>query len=141
MENNDTIQNTESVGTEEAQSTLANIELKYFSEFANLNTEHLARTTALDGKNFIIIDAMLTDSNGNNDNTSPMTVTATDESQNTVIDGTGSNINGKYYYEYRYFFKTTGDHTITFAADGVTQSVTISVNSEDTRTVSDQPGF
>lgn len=87
--------------------------------------------TAPDEKYTISLGAVLYGPDGTDDRTSVMQVTATDDSQDKTIDGTGDlwgNPHNVYYYFFGYVFKTPGDHTITFSSHGVSQSVTVHVN-------------
>lgn len=64
-----------------------------------------------------------------------VTITATDETQNSVVNGTGNTTalvtQGSStqvpFYKFNYQFKTLGEHTITFEAIGLTKSVTVNV--------------
>lgn len=103
------------------------------------DVEYLARATPLDEKNEVFIGAIVTGSEGNVLNDVDVTVTATDGSQDKVINGTG-NIstfgdvnNPKYYYPFTYTFYFTGKHVITFTALGVSQSIEVTIDKEDTR--------
>lgn len=87
-----------------------------------------------DESNYIALGAVLYDANGNALGTNTMTITATDESQNKVEQGTGAVMsiyvngtpNSVPVYPFQYNFQTAGDHTITFTADnGLTASVTL----------------
>lgn len=107
-----------------------------------LGRDYLARADIKDEANYITIGAILTNPDGSINNTAEMTVTTSDSAQDQIMDGTGSlwsnrYINGQkspaYYYEFTYQFKTTGDHILTFGANGLTKSITINVPAEDTR--------
>lgn len=100
---------------------------------APMDGAKLARSTPLDEKNSVTLGAFLTDADGNNDHTSTMHVTTADNTQDKILVGTAVNENGVYYYAYQYDFTRTGEHTITFSANGVSKSVTFEVKDEDTR--------
>jgi hypothetical protein len=65
-----------------------------------------------------------------------MTITATDSSQNKIINGTGSIIGqpkdgfpaGTYYYTFNYEFNFTGTHTFTFGCLDATKTQSITIN-------------
>lgn len=90
-----------------------------------------------DESNYIVIGLVIYDDNGNigTDRTVPVTVTATDGSQNKTMNGTGVMLGqangsipgGTFYYSYSYDFKSSGQHTITFQARGMSKAVTLSV--------------
>lgn len=101
-----------------------------------LNREYAARETPLDEKNTLFIGAVVTNSEGEVVNDAVVKVTTSDESQDREINGTGDfwgNPHNVYYYPFTYEFRTKGDHKITFTAEGVSESVTISVPDADTR--------
>lgn|SRR3990167_2603192 len=64
-----------------------------------------------------------------------VTVTATDSTQNKVLNGTGNTMNiykdgtkiPTWYYPFHYEFKTPGEHTITFTVNDLSESVTVTV--------------
>ena len=64
-----------------------------------------------------------------------VTITATDATQNSVVESTGNTTamvtQGSStqipFYKFNYQFKTLGEHTITFEAIGLTKSVTVNV--------------
>jgi len=77
--------------------------------------------------------AFLYDADGSVNKTAPMQITATDPRQNRTKNGTGSLV-GAYFggklfkefgYTFSYFFFTPGEHTITFSANGMSESVTL----------------
>lgn len=87
-------------------------------------------------KNEMDIGAVLYGDDGDATGHPSMTVTATDASQNTVIDGTGVitpiHVDGQKrvvpVYTFHYEFKAAGEHVITFSANGVSKSVTVQVS-------------
>lgn len=101
--------------------------------------EYRFRSEPLDESNEVQLGAVLVNSDGSINNTAVVTVTASDESQNKTIDGTGNVSsfgdpnNQQHYYPYRYVFYEPGPHTITFASEGVEASITIDNVVEDTR--------
>lgn len=104
-----------------------------------LDRKYEARSTPQDELNEIYLGAVLVKADGSIENEEDMVITATDETQNVTKNGTGNMStfgdpdNPKYYYPFRYEFRTVGQHTITFTALGVSESVTINVEKEDTR--------
>ena len=87
-------------------------------------------------KNEMYIGAVLYSDDGEATGHPIMTVTATDASQNKTINGTGGvtpiYVNGQKrvvsFYSFSYEFKTVGEHVITFSANGISQSVTVTVS-------------
>ena len=87
-------------------------------------------------KNEMDIGAVLYADDGNATGHPIMTITATDATQNKTIDGTGNvtpiYVNGQKnvvpVYSFHYEFKTAGEHVITFSANGVSQSITVTVS-------------
>lgn len=78
--------------------------------------------------NEMTIGVILRDSNGKVVDNATVIVTATDSTQNKVLNGTGTVTNTSVaYYPFNYEFKTAGTHTITFTANGVSQSATVNV--------------
>lgn len=86
--------------------------------------------------NQLHVGAIVRDENGEITRTAEVVVTATDETQNQTIKGSGDitkikNKIGKservYYYPFNYEFRTAGKHTITFTANGVSKSVEVEV--------------
>lgn len=113
-----------------------------FNPYSNKGTgrEYSARSQVKDEQNYIILGLIVRDDSGNEIKNVPVTITATDASQNKTLNGTGD-IRKIYidgipktvpYYEFYYEFKTPGDHTITFTAEELTTQITLSV-SEDNR--------
>lgn len=107
-----------------------------------LGRSYLARADIKDEFNYVSIGAIIYNDDGSINRTDEMVITATDATQNKTLEGTGDlwanrYVNGEkqpaYYYTFDYQFKTTGDHTITFTAGALTQSVTINVPADDTR--------
>ncbi len=99
-----------------------------------LGRTYEASPEIVDEKNYIEIGILCRD-NGVVVNDQVVTVEATDETQNKTLNGTGdiytTYVNNQktkyYYYPYHYEFKTSGDHTITFTCQGVSEQVTLSV--------------
>lgn len=98
------------------------------------------RATPIDELNEVDLGAVLTNPDGSINSTSVVTVTATDETQNKTLNGTGNTStfgdpnNPKMYYPFSYYIKTPGLHKITFTSDlGVSVDVSINVTDEDTR--------
>lgn len=90
----------------------------------------------LDEDGYVEIGAIIRDASGNTVKDADVQVTATDDTQNKEMTGTGSITpiypNGDKimvpYYAYHYEFKTPGDHVITFTVGDTHESVTIHVN-------------
>lgn len=101
--------------------------------------EYRFRSEPIDESNEIHLGAILINPDGSVNNEAVMEVTASEESQNKSINGTGNVSsfgdpnNPKYYYPYRYAFTEPGPHKITFRALGVEASITIDNVVEDTR--------
>lgn len=137
MENNETTQDIDTGSA--TPDSLGTIEIVYPVTRANLNIPHLARATPLDETNYVIIGAIYRNAEGVNDRSATMTITTDDGTQDKTLVGTGifdptlDYPNGAYYYGYQYDFTTVGNHVITFACNGVSQSITLTVNEEDTR--------
>lgn len=98
------------------------------------------RATPIDELNEVDLGAILTNPDGSINSTSVVTVTATDDTQNKTLNGTGNTStfgdpnNPKMYYPFSYYIKTPGLHKITFTSDlGVSIDVSINVTDEDTR--------
>lgn len=87
-------------------------------------------------KNEMDIGAVLYGADGALVGDATMTITATDASQDKTIVGTGDVYpkfeNGNRtlapVYMFHYVFKTVGDHVITFSANGVSQSITVTIS-------------
>lgn len=96
---------------------------------------YVSSPTVQNESNYIVLGAILYNDDGSVNNTATMTITATDSTQNKVLQGTGDVMkiypNGElrqvYGYTYSYDFHTSGQHTITFSANGIQKSVTVMV--------------
>ena len=85
--------------------------------------------------NSINLGAVVYNDDGSVSKTAVVTITATDTRQNKTLNGTGDvtklYVNGSpisvHYYGFYYEFRTTGHHTITFTANGLTQNVELDV--------------
>lgn len=106
-----------------------------------LGRTYLSRPEIKDEFNYIEIGLIVRDENGNPVKNAEVVITATDSSQNKTIDVTGD-VTPRYengvkikthYYHFSYAFKTPGEHSITFTAEGLSEVVTFNV-AEDTRT-------
>lgn len=101
--------------------------------------EYRYRAEPIDESNEIQVGAILMNPDGSVNNVAVMEVTATDETQNKSINGTGNVSsfgdpnNQQYYFPYRYVFTEPGPHTITFRALGAEASINITNVVEDTR--------
>ena len=118
---------------------LAKIEIKNPIGLKGLGRDLKYRAEPKDELNEIFIGAVLYNPDGSVNQTERMTVTATDSSQDKILEGTGNmstfgDINNpKFYYPFTYQFKTPGVHKITFSALGVTEEVSVNVTEEDLR--------
>lgn len=107
--------------------------LQIISPMANkgLGREYFASEVVKDESNYIEIGLVVYDHYGDVDRNTQVVVMATDSSQNKTMNGTGTigriYENGVkkevYYYPFTYEFKTAGEHTITFSANGMTEVV------------------
>lgn len=78
--------------------------------------------------NSVQLKGVLTAPDGSNDRTSTVTITTDDETQKETLLGTGDfwgNPKNLYYYAFTYYFKTPGDHTVTFSVGDVSQTITL----------------
>ncbi len=91
-----------------------------------------------DEENYVVLGCIVRDANGNARKDAVVTITATDQSQNKTLNGTGD-IKKIYegeakktvhFYPFEYHFKTKGKHTITFTCEGVTASVDLDVKKD-----------
>jgi hypothetical protein len=109
--------------------------IEIISPMANkgLGRTYLARPILKDEFNYIDIGLVVYDDDGKIVDNVKVDVVATDTSQNKSMNGTG-NVTRIYpdgsvrvvpYYFYEYEFRTPGEHTITFSAEGLTKSVTL----------------
>jgi hypothetical protein len=105
-----------------------------------LGREYLSRAEIKDEFNYIELGLVVRDDADKVVKNVEVVITATDESQNKTLSNTG-NVTPIYvdgvkiitpFYPFSYAFKTPGEHIITFVAEGLTQSVTLTV-AEDTR--------
>jgi hypothetical protein len=114
----------------EAPASQARIEIINYIPGKGLGREYKAAPEIVDESNYIEIGAVVYNADGSDAKDATVTITATDESQNKVLNGTGD-INrasgNHYYFAFHYEFKTAGDHTITFSANDITKSVTVNV--------------
>jgi len=114
---------TEENTTAEAPVSQARIKLFSSDSATGMGREYSAITDptierwdqASDNSNIVVIDLIVFNEEGKKDTNVDVKVTASDESQSKQLGGKQS---------YQYLFKTPGDHTITFEAYGVTESVT-----------------
>lgn len=88
-------------------------------------------------ENYIYIGAVCKDESGSPVRDAQVQIVATDTTQNKTLNGSGSttdvldNLGQKskvIFYPFTYQFKTSGDHTITFTCNGVSQAVTVTVS-------------
>lgn len=100
---------------------------------APLTGTKLARSEPFDEQNQVDFAVFVTDQNGNYIKSDTMNITATDSTQNKVLNGTGANEQGHYFYSFEYNFTSVGEHTVTFTIDGVTKSMSFDIEDEDTR--------
>ena len=106
-----------------------------------LNRKYVAKPgigekgVSYDESNEIILGLVVKNDAGDVVNNVTVAVESTDTTQNATLNGTGNvgkiyvdgNEKQVYYYPYTYQFKTSGKHTITFSALGLTQSVELDV--------------
>ena len=104
-----------------------------------LGRTYTAQPQIIDETNYIELGLIVRE-NGEPTGNAVVTITATDESQNKILNGTGITYpryeNGvrlvTLFYQFHYEFKTVGDHTITFSVPGADlQSVTLTVTEPD----------
>lgn len=96
--------------------------------------ELLARDTVRNEANQVLVAAVVYGDDGSNLRDSLVTVTTDDEAQGATLKGTGDFTGAPenvYYYAFTYDIKTTGEHTITFSANGISKTVTFTVDAED----------
>jgi hypothetical protein len=100
---------------------------------------YTAQLVVVDESNYIDIGLIVRNDAGEPIKDAVVTITATDETQNKTLNGTG-NIYPRYegeirimtpFYPFYYEFRTVGDHTITFSVNGMTDSVTLTVVAPD----------
>lgn len=104
-----------------------------------LGRSYTAQPQVVDESNYIDIGILVKNDDGSVNKDATVTITATDESQNKTLKGTGNlytyyvdgNKRQDYYYPFHYEFRSVGDHTITFSANGMTESVTLTVTAPD----------
>lgn len=100
-----------------------------------LGREYKASSQVVDESNYIELGLVVRSDAGQSRNDLQVVITATDSSQNKTLNGTGNETkiynNGVAevvsYYPFHYEFKTAGQHTITFSADGLTDHVELTV--------------
>jgi hypothetical protein len=113
--------------------------------FSPIPTKGLGRTFKVvpdaenQDANQLHLGAVVRDALGKPVRTAEVVITASDETQNKTLKGTGNVTkvvlpNGRqekvYYYPFDYELRTAGKHTITFSADGLTESVEVEVAAE-----------
>jgi hypothetical protein len=121
----------------------ATIEIKSPISGKGLGRELKWRVDSMDELNKVYIGAILRNPDGSFNITDKVQVTTSDDTQHELIDGTGtiSNFGNPNtptpYYPFTYYIKTPGKHTVTFTAEGlaVSATVTITVDEEDTREI------
>ena len=109
--------------------------LQIISPMSNkgLGREYVASESVQNEYNYIEIGLVVYDSAGEPDRNTEVIVEVTDQTQNKTMSSTGTvgriYENGVkkevFYYPFTYEFKTAGEHTITFKANGMTESVTV----------------
>lgn len=109
--------------------------LEIFSPMPNkgLGRDFTANPEATDDSNSLELGLIVRDDTGKATSIADVEVTATDKSQNKTMAVTGNiakiYVDGEKqtvpYFPFSYLFKTSGDHTITFSANGMTKQVTI----------------
>ncbi len=104
-------------------------------DFNGTDVGYVASSTVENESNYIVLGLIVYDDAGENTRTAVVTVTATDASQNKTMNGTGNQKTMYYdgiakvmwFYPFSYDFRFAGQHTITFSANGMTESVTLTV--------------
>lgn len=129
----------------ETQACQNELSLKIFSPMLNkgLGRQYIASSEIINESNYIELGLLIKKDDetfnkhgalGVDD--AIVTIEATDSSQNKTLNGTGNviktidddGINKLFsYYHYHYEFKSSGEHTVTFSANGMTKSVTLNV--------------
>lgn len=102
-----------------------------------LGRKYIANSKIVNESNYVELGLIVWDDDGKVRDDLQVIITATDESQNKTLNGTG-NVTPIYdkhktkvitpYYHYHYKFKTAGKHTITFAVNGMEENVTLKVD-------------
>lgn len=99
------------------------------------NSTHNEANCQYAENNFIWIRADVYGDDGLNSRDAVLKVSTPDLEQNRTMNGTGNLAGssqypnpGNYYYDFTYFFRSPGAHTITFSTNGTSQSVTINAN-------------
>lgn len=96
--------------------------------------EYLSRPEIRDEENYVELGLIVRDENGQALRDLAVSVDATDQTQNSEMDGTG-NVTKVFtsgnpqivpYYPFHYEFHTPGDHTITFTVAGQSDAITLS---------------
>jgi len=100
---------------------------------------YTAQPQIVDETNYIELGLIVRDDAGEPIKNAVVIITATDDTQNKTLNGTGD-VLPQYenevriitpFYPFHYEFKTVGDHTITFSVNDITDSVTLTVVAPD----------
>ena len=100
-------------------------------ELADPNYQFQAGSS-YDESNYIVVGAVVRDTEGKSINTATVVITTGDPTQTQTMTSTGNTKKiGEetvYYYPFEYFFKTAGQHTITFTANGMTETLELNAS-------------
>lgn len=113
---------------EAAPASQARIEIISTNPKTPLDGNYFSYQSALassNPSNYIEIGAVLYNDEGENIRDAEMAITTSDPEQGKVKNGTSTFHQKKFVYGIRYDFKTAGEHTITFSANGITESIVI----------------
>ncbi|MEK9207209.1 MAG: peptidoglycan-binding domain-containing protein [Patescibacteria group bacterium] len=117
-------------------TSLASLKIISPTNGKGLGRKYVANKEIVDESNYIELGFIVRNDVGESMRDAKGVIEATDEDQNKTLIGTGNVTkiyNGEipesvYYYPFHYEFKNAGQHTITFTANGMTESVTLTVN-------------
>ena len=128
-------QQSSSLSNNQINTSMSSIEIINPIAGKGLGRQYKSQPEVIDESNYIELGLIVRNDNGMPIKDAVVTITATDTTQNKAYNGTG-NVYPKYennvrmiipYYRFHYEFKTAGEHTITFSANGLTDSVILTV--------------